>query len=213
MNNKELTYLKKYEEQKDRIEEQLVVGEEMKHCLDKKSFGGKYYNPCWVVTSKGRIYSLYKKAWMNPWLDSIGKRKKDGSYPEKRYCLKGDRKVWVHLLVANYFCDKAAVELYGEKNVDVHHRIVFDADKSCEENNYAGNLYYTERGLHQQMLNRIQRGTYKKGENMDSCTWFAVNNVAHNPGSTVHIETQPDGKLLLKTHLKLRGTNEGSKEK
>ena len=40
MNNKELTYLKKYEEQKDRIEEQLVVGEEMKHCLDKKSFGG-----------------------------------------------------------------------------------------------------------------------------------------------------------------------------
>lgn len=209
MKRSEKEYIDMFKEQRADIEKELYSGEKIKQCLDKESFGGKYYNPVWVVTDKGRIYSLAHKKWLKPSLVNVGKKRKDGSYPEKRYKVSNSagKVLYVHGLIANYFCDKTAVRKYGEKMVEVHHKHAFDVKKSCEENNCADNLYYTEKGLHRKLLNLIQSGKFKKKEDVDNQIWLMINSFPHNPGSTVHIVTQPDGSPQLIIKLKLKGTD------
>ena len=96
----------------------LLPGEKIKHCIDKKSFGGKYYHPRWVVTNLGRTWSLFLNDWVVP---QIVKKKGCWAYSTK---IPGKYTVYVHLLVLCYFADESdriAVEEFTEIGVDGHH--------------------------------------------------------------------------------------------
>ena len=117
---KTLDQLKRlYERQKDRIAEITLTDksgevEQWKHCLDTKSFEGKRYCPQYVVSSFGRVWDLDK--------GKDGELKKLTGNRSKRDTVEGylkinvpqsgnarainpNRNVYVHELVANYFCD------------------------------------------------------------------------------------------------------------
>lgn len=133
---------------KDTLE--LEPGEKLVHCLDKKSFEGKYYNPNWAVSNYGRVYSLCDNDWITPVV--IGKY-------QKYWAINGGTKrngmVYIHLLVANYFCNKRIFDDFPADEIEVHHKkaIIIPkkvkyADKEkrikhCMEYNNAANLAYT----------------------------------------------------------------------
>lgn len=154
-----IDYVSKFKEQENKIIQQLKAGEEIRHCVDEKSFQGKYYKPEWVVSSFGRVYSLAHKKWLSIPLKEIGAKNKDGEYTQRRHYVCGV--IPVHQLVANYFCDKTPIGLYDEKNIEAHHIRAYDSTKSNEENNCAANLCYVQKQYHSQVVNVLQRGTLK----------------------------------------------------
>lgn len=147
-----LDYFKKFKEQKELIESQLMPGELYKHCTDTISFNGRYFVPCWVVTSKSRIWSLK----LSRWIKTYREKKRDCVYASNP-----KRTLSVHLLVANYFCDKSVVELYGEENVEGHHEESFDPEKTNEENNNAGNVQYIVKSDHHDINRVVKSGTFR----------------------------------------------------
>lgn len=131
----------------------LLKGEKIEQMTDQKSFKGRYYYPAYAVTNKGRVWSIINHKWLAP--QAVGT---DRSY--WAVDLLGTM-VKVHLLVANYFCDKYAVEVFGEANVQVHHKKVVDVPeelktkecteekiKSCMDANAAENLCYQKTDDH-----------------------------------------------------------------
>ena len=50
----------------DRTQMNLLPGEELAHCIDQTSFGGRFYRPQWVVSNKGRVWSMRYNKWMSP---------------------------------------------------------------------------------------------------------------------------------------------------
>lgn len=159
-------YITKYNDRRAEIEAQLHEGERIVQCLDKKSFNARYYNPCWLVTSEARIFSLYDMCWREPYQDKAGcgYRDAEGIYSQKPYYLYNtnkyakecagvdfDLKVYIHRIVANYFCDKNAIEQYGEHDCEVHHIIPYNYDRSCTENNRASNLQYISKDTHREV--------------------------------------------------------------
>lgn len=161
----EQEYMEKYEENQKKILEQLQADEQIKHCLDKTSFNARFYNPCWLVTSEARIFSLHTMDWLDPYQDKDGCGCKNaaGEYLQKPYFLRSSNeyammccnvksglRIYIHQLVANYFCDKTVVKEYGEENCEVHHIIPYNYERSCTENNRAANLQYVEKEAHRE---------------------------------------------------------------
>lgn len=104
----------------DTTKMELEPGEKVAHCIDSKSFGGKFYYPQWVVTDKGRVWSMKYNKWLKPQIC----KSDDNSYWGLTTKNKGNRTVYIHLLVCNYFkneSDKIALEFFGEDNVHGHH--------------------------------------------------------------------------------------------
>ncbi len=202
-----------YNEQKKHIESYLRDGEQICHCIDEQSFGGRYYNPNWVVTSAGRIYSLVRKHWISPFLKSGGRRNKAGEYPRTEYYVKiGKRDVKFSRLIANYFCDKTLIQRYGEECVDVHHIVSFDSKLSCEENNCAGNLQYAlnKKGeeksraaadgvLPHEVASKIQRGV--KINNFDTDVLFGIVMRSVPGDKKSEVELLNDGGIRIKAHF------------
>lgn len=156
-------YITKYDNRRAEIEAQLHEGERIVHCLDKESFNARYYNPCWLVTSEARIFSLYDMCWREPYQDEAGcgHRDAEGNYSQRPYYLyntnnyamecagiDSNLKIYIHRLIANYFCDKKVIEQHGEDNCEVHHIVPYNYDRSCTENNRASNLQYILKDTH-----------------------------------------------------------------
>lgn len=138
----------------------LEPGEEIKHCIDSKSFDGRYYQPHWVVSNKGRVWSLKKNAWLVP---QVMKGDKQGK--NRYWGIEGSNKknIYVHCLVCNYFraeSDCIALEEFGEKNVEAHHIIALhipdhykgknrkeEKIKRCMIDSCKANLIYQESSL------------------------------------------------------------------
>lgn len=106
----------------------IAKDEEFRHCIDKESFHGEFYDPEKVISNYGRIWSLNTEDFIH----SYQKEKPDGyfvidvSAAGKRHNIspksgKPRAKMFIHRAVANYFCDKTAVSIYGEDNVEAHH--------------------------------------------------------------------------------------------
>ena len=125
---KDLRYWKKqFEEQKPKMWK-VAKDEEFKHCIDKDSFNGKFYDPEKVISNYGRVWLLYSKRFKKNYDKSKdGYYRVDVSAKGKNIQKSGkrtnpDNHMLIHRMVANYFCDKTAVEIYGEKNVEAHHK-------------------------------------------------------------------------------------------
>lgn len=130
--------------------------EEFVQCLDYDSFNGTMYKPYWIISNHARCFSMAKVK-----MDFIeaDQNSSDGRYSYKN----GSKNVKVHKLVANYFCDKAAVEKHGEEHVDVDHTPQFDRNKSNEENNYYKHLSWIYSKTHDELVTRLERGEFKNG--------------------------------------------------
>lgn len=110
----------------DKTKMELKPGEKIVHCIDSKSFNGKFYYPQWVVSDEGRVWSLHCNKWMTP---QILKREGNSYWglPTRKKVKKLDydpKSVYVHALVCNYFkndSDKIALEFFGEDNIQAHH--------------------------------------------------------------------------------------------
>ncbi len=148
----------------------LLEGEKIKQMTDKESFEGRYYYPAYAVTDKGRVWSIINHKWLAP--QAVGN---DRSY----WAVDLGTMVKVHVLVANYFCDKHAAELFGEANVQVHHKKVVDVPeelktkecteekiKSCMESNGAENLCYQQTDDHL-MITKFSHHQNVPGESKD----------------------------------------------
>lgn len=113
----------------------LLQGEQIAHCIDSKSFGGKFYYPEFVVTNKGRVWSLNRSQWLSPQISAdINKNKSYWSIDPKDEN-RVTQTVYVHSLVCNYFrneSDKIAIEFFGEDNVQAHHIIAINIPKSLK---------------------------------------------------------------------------------
>ncbi len=169
--SKKEEWIKRFEDQKERIQKELFDGETMQQCLNTKSFNGRFYNPMWVITSEARIWSLAKNKnhgdWLSPKRSNQGKRNADGGYTATRRWYEKNNweetvrrfnkpemvQVYYHQIVANYFCDKTAIDIFGEDNCVSHHifgykrlfdnGMVQDKQTDCTWNNRAKHLRWT----------------------------------------------------------------------
>jgi len=188
------------------LKPELIPGERIVQCLDKESFGGKYYRPRWFVTSEGRVYSGYKGRWLEPYCRKTGVKNKEGKRTESRYYLTSVRgNVLVHLLVLNYFGDKTPVKLFGEKNVEGHHIFGFDSTKSCQENSRIDNIQYVDKPRHKKVLNKLRFFKREDMEHMDGELQFLINNYKHNPNAGIKINYTEDGRKEYQIILKCNG--------
>lgn len=127
------TNIKKFKEL-DKSKMGLEPGEQIAHCIDSKSFGGKFYYPQWVVTNRGRVWSMKYNKWMVPQILKGDNNSYWGLTPKEKGSSKSVS-VYIHLLVCNYFkneSDKIALEFFGEDNVHGHHIQAIDIPKSLK---------------------------------------------------------------------------------
>lgn len=122
-----------FEEQKAKFWK-VAKDEEFKHCTDKDAFSGEFYDPEKVLSNYGRVWSLVSEKFIK----TCKRQLPDGYYvtdvsasgqihninPRTK---KPRTKMSIHRAVAYYFCDKKAVEIYGEKNVEAHHKASYTA--------------------------------------------------------------------------------------
>ena len=165
-------WITRLEEQKESIQQELFEGETIKHCLDTESFDGAFYNPQWVITSEARVWSLARNnnhgGWNTPYPNDNDRRwymKNDWHETKDRLGLNSEKRVFYHQAVANYFCDKKAIELFGEENCIPHHlfryhhllddHIVQTRQEDCTWNNRAKHLRWVTKYDHA-VLNYIQ---------------------------------------------------------
>ena len=152
-------WIEKFHEQEERIKAERYDGEKIVQCLDTKSFDGKYYNPMWVVTSEARIWSLARNHEHGDWNLPYPNKKTNRWYVKnnwdetvKRLNDKSENTIYMHQIVANYFCDRTAINIYGENNCAPHHcfryhalykdKIVATKQEDCRWNNRAKHLRY-----------------------------------------------------------------------
>ena len=164
-------WIARFEEQKNRIQRDLAMGETIEHCLDTEHFGGRYYNPEWVITSEARIWSLAKNrnvgGWNTPYPHERTRRwyaSNDWHETKERLGLE-NIKTYYHQIVANYFCDRKALDLFGEENCVPHHvfgyvhlfdqSVVQTRQECCTWNNRSKHLKWTTKGDHA-VLNYLQ---------------------------------------------------------
>ena len=133
-----------YERQKDRISAITLTTEsgeveQWKHCLDTESFGGACYCPSFVISSFGRVWNLDEgdNGNLKTLTSSKAKRDQVEGYlkihiPQagKAREINPNKNVYIHVLVANYFCDldheqrSLMIEkgrATSEKDLSVHH--------------------------------------------------------------------------------------------
>lgn len=181
-------WVDRFEDQRERIQKVLFDGETIKQMLDEDSFGGRFYNPMWVITSEARIWSLAKNnnrgGLLIPKSSPQGRKNRNGEYPAtrrwyekniwpevlERLGIKAMANLYYHQMVANYFCDKKAIELFREENCVPHHifryhelyneGIVDSKQKDCTWNNRANHLKWVRRADHA-VLSFIQRSWHE----------------------------------------------------
>lgn len=162
----------------------LEPGEELKHCIDSKSFGGKYYQPHMIVTNKGRVWSLKKNDWIVP---QVMKGDKEGN--NRYWAIQGmnKRTVYIHMLVCNYFrseSDRIALEEFGEKRVEVHHIIPLhipdrykgrnckeEKIKRCMIDSCKSNLIYQEKTIDHKNDTLMTNGNITSQEKKGTDQW------------------------------------------
>ena len=224
-------YERKFKEQEELIKRQLMPGEEYKHCLDWDSWGGRYYCPCWVVTSEGRVWSLWFERFNTPYFERSGNRNANGEYFQgkyyyqngteqilERFGIKRPARCYVHCLVANYFCDKTAIELFGEEHCKVHHIFGYDWDADCMWQNRAKHIQYVKDDDHV-LLNAIQKKTQrarkllhdaeKEGEDTTYLRLLLENGAFESDGyklkNGISLTYDSKGKKTLKTIIPISG--------
>ena len=165
-------WIARFEAQKNDIKAQLFEKEQIEQCCDTKSFDGRYYNPMWVVTSEARIWSLPSHRFLSPKRSVQGRRNRNGEYTatsrwyEKNnwhetvahFGNKDMVQVYYHQIVANYFCDRKAIDLFGEENCIPHHifryrpllddGLVHTEQEDCTWNNRAKHLRWVSKHDH-----------------------------------------------------------------
>ena len=177
-------WIEKFHEQESAIKEKLenLAAEERasgfrgnvevssyKQCLDKESFDMRFYNPAWVVCSEGYVWSLHYKRLIG-FIHEEGFTNQQGNYSQSKWKVhnsytetrmhlgkKSGSDIPVHQLVANYYCDKLAVRMFGEKNCVVHHILGYKYFNDYRWMNRAAHLQYISIRDHE-LLNAIQRG-------------------------------------------------------
>lgn len=186
---KKREWIDRFEDQKELIKENLLPSEEIKQCLDTESFNGRYYNPIWVVTSEARIWSLDKCGWYGQHTTKQGRPNAKGEYIQvqryhaknaweetvKRAGTKDQVQVYYHQIVANYFCDKTAIKLFGEDGCVPHHLFgyyKFTSDDSicCRWINRAKHLCYVRKYDHK-FLSALQNGTLETLKQKKKCEY------------------------------------------
>lgn len=167
---------------KAEIEAMLEPDEQYAHCIDSESFGGRYFLPQMVVTSYGRIFTLSdnKPRQIKCYLEECGPRNKKGELIQKKYFYRignGEHilNIKAHQIVANYFCDKSVVEMYGEENVEVHHIGGYDTSYPNTYLNRWDRLQYAYIPSHNDM-SLMQRGSFKRFDIDDPLMQMAISN-------------------------------------
>lgn len=169
-------WMDRFEDQRARIQAALFDEEKMKQMLDEESFNGRFYNPMWVITSEARVWSLAKNhnhgGFLLPKRSRQGRRNQDGEYPATRRWY--EKNIWpevvekfgtasmvqlyYHQMVANYFCDRTALDIFGESHCVAHHifryhellddGIVATRQEDCTWNNRANHLRWVTKYDH-----------------------------------------------------------------
>lgn len=195
--------------------ENLLKGEKIKQMTDKESFKGNYYYPAYAVTDKGRVWSIINSKWLIP--QAVGN---DRSY----WAVDLGTMVKVHLLVANYFCNKNAVELFGETNVQVHHKRVVDVPeelktkeyaeekiKSCMDANAAENLCYQKTDDHL-MITKFSHKQNMPGESKDKVELDEqlkrIRMLFDPRSSEIMLEYDEQGNAALRIVIHFKGSTE-----
>ena len=158
-------WITRFGEQRERIQAELFEGETIKQCLDTESFGGRLYNPQWIITSEARLWSLARNhnagGWNTPYPHESTRRwymKNNWHETTDRLGLDSEAIIYHHQIVANYFCDKKAIYLFGEENCVPHHlfkylnlfdnHIVQTKQEACTWNNRANHLRWVTKVDH-----------------------------------------------------------------
>ena len=195
--------------------ENLLKGEKIKQMTDKESFKGNYYYPAYAVTDKGRVWSIINSKWLIP--QAVGN---DRSY----WAVDLGTMVKVHLLVANYFFNKNAVELFGETNVQVHHKRVVDVPeelktkeyaeekiKSCMDANAAENLCYQKTDDHL-MITKFSHKQNMPGESKDKVELDEqlkrIRMLFDPRSSEIMLEYDEQGNAALRIVIHFKGSTE-----
>lgn len=189
---REEKYKATFEEIKNTLD--LIENEEIVHCLDKESFNGRYYFPKWAVTNMGRVYSLAVRKWCKAYLGDEGHKNNENKYSQATYRVN---KTKVHLLVANYFCDKTPIQLYGEKGIEVHHITRYDKNKSCMENNNSNNLVYVRKEDHATILTKIQNGNYEIPDGTDQIVRNAIDSFGMDERNNISLKYDKENNLTM----------------
>ena len=207
----------------------LEQGEQLEHCMDEKSFGGKYYAPEWCISNYGRGYSLAADKWLVP--QAIGTHRAYWGFT-------GNIQPKVHQLVVNYFpneSDEVALEFFEEGNLHCHHIIPIEIPdelkvQTCENEkeriehcmkcNRKSNVVYQEKKHDHKNDTRITNGNETEEEQAETAVWSSdmilFRNIAANSGKRdgnsngayfVYSKDE-NGKLArtLKMVLNLKGT-------
>lgn len=112
-------WIQAYNEQEPDIWK-IAEDEKFKQCLDRQSFNGKFYDPKKVISNYGRVWSLNVCRFIKQDRSISGYYRVPVSALGKT--INPRNHLMIHQTVANYFCDKKAVEIYGEANVKAHHK-------------------------------------------------------------------------------------------
>lgn len=165
---------------------ELLPGEQIAHCIDSKSFGGSLYYPEYVVTNKGRVWTLNQNKWLTPQIS------KDIDINNAYWSLNPKEKgitktVYIHCLVCNYFrneSDEIAIEFFGEKNVQAHHIISINIPKSlkgkgkradkmkqCMKDSCKSNVVYQEKITDHKNDTSMANGGVTSQERRGSAVW------------------------------------------
>ena len=208
MRYSEINYIKKFSEQLPKIE--LLPDEVLIQCLDKESFNGKYYIPYWAISNKGRCWSIWKCGWLN--LSLWGNKNR---YWGLTYLRNGKMThIKVSWLVANYFCDKTPIDLYGEDGVDVHHGFAIlipdeiknsldpdDRRRNCMYFNNADNLFYEESAFHREVIHTFIKGKTEAGVDAIDPNDVFLNNfvkgLSDSDKKSIHSEYREDGTHIM----------------
>lgn len=159
---------------------ELMPGEEVKHCINE-DYGRKFFEPNWVVSNKGRVYSLPHDKWLIP--SAMGNNR-------RYWGLNGStiKNVLIHQLVCFYFqdeSDQVAIKYFGLDNLEVHHEIPIDIPNELKSKNgneqermahcmkcsSKSNLWYQEKEIDHIDDHRVADGKKTIGEENGTAQW------------------------------------------
>ena len=192
----------------------LLPDEQIVHCIDENNV--QHYFEGWLVTNKGRGWSLTDNRWFVPWMNENGYWRIANAY--------------VHQLVCHYFMsdeDKRILKLVEEHNkncaeedqwsVEVHHKKpvekidyinMTDEEKmlACMAVNNKENLVYQIKKDHSD-VHKIAKGNRKLGKNKDgnerNVIMDSLTSTLINSGASVHFSYDENGKKEMHTRLTL----------
>lgn len=213
--------VRKFNELKKHIGKmELKTGEQIAHCIDSKSENGKYYYPEYVISNKGRIWTLNQSKWLTPTITK-GYWTQDPSDKSE---------IYIHRFVCHYFqneSDKVAIEFFGEENLKAHHIRAINIPKrlkgtgnrkekiaQCMKDSCKDNIVYQEENDHQNDT-RLANGNITIQESNGTEVWsqelqdirtlfYNSGQVEGNSFGTYYIYSKDEkGNLIKNNNLKL----------